>query len=478
MRYLLLVLFLSLHFNISAQNDIEKKRITYQVSDIIIKGNSVTKEKVIYRELLFSKGNFIAKDSITELIKQSKLNLLNTSLFNYVTIEYTISDNNIKIEIILEERWYFWPYPILEHADRNFSSWLERKDLSVVNYGLHFVKYNFRGNNEILKIKTRFGYKEQYQIYYNTPNLDKKRQTGLELNFDYFRQHEIAYSTYNNIQRFVKDNNNFLLTTIRAEAKFSFRNKYYTTQTLKLSYFNNTVQDTILELNNFFFYNGTKNISYIKLKYEVNSDKRDSKVYPLNGRLLSIGGFSLIDLYKNPKLFRNYGFTGQVSFFKKLYNRIYITTDNKIKKAFKIDNSYFNNKGLGYDNYLRGYEYYVIAGNSSYISLNNLKFEIIKPTIKKLSFVPMEKFKKIHYAVYANMFFDYGYVDNKIDYGYPTLDVNTYYTYNNSLENSFLYSFGVGLDLVTYYDKILRIEFSINKMKQTGLYLHFKAPIL
>ena len=37
--------------------------------------------------------------------------------------------------------------------------------------------------------------------------------------------------------------------------------------------------------------------------------------------------------------------------------------------------------------------------------------------------------------------------------------------------------YGVGLDFVTYYDKVIRVEFSTNKLNEFGFFLHFVQPI-
>lgn len=45
------------------------------------------------------------------------------------------------------------------------------------------------------------------------------------------------------------------------------------------------------------------------------------------------------------------------------------------------------------------------------------------------------------------------------------------------LQNSLLYGTGVGIDFVTYYDKVLRVEYGINGLGESGLFLHLVAPI-
>ena len=67
--------------------------------------------------------------------------------------------------------------------------------------------------------------------------------------------------------------------------------------------------------------------------------------------------------------------------------------------------------------------------------------------------------------MYLNIFSDIAYVEDN------------QFQLNNSLSNELLFGSGIGLDLVTYYDKVLRLEYSMNKMKETGFFVHFIAPI-
>jgi hypothetical protein len=46
----------------------------------------------------------------------------------------------------------------------------------------------------------------------------------------------------------------------------------------------------------------------------------------------------------------------------------------------------------------------------------------------------------------------------------------------NTLLNNFQYSAGIGLDLVTYYDQVFRIDFAINRYKEYGVFFHLETP--
>jgi hypothetical protein len=124
-------------------------------------------------------------------------------------------------------------------------------------------------------------------------------------------------------------------------------------------------------------------------------------------------------------------------------------------------------KSLGYYDFMRGFEYYVINGDDYYLVKNVMKFELLPKTISYLNFIPIKKFKKIHYACYINAFFDLGYAHEK----------NAEAMLLNNLSDQLLYSGGIGFDFVTYYDKIIRLEYSINSLNEKGFFVHFVAPI-
>ena len=121
------------------------------IRDIVVEGNKVTKEKIIFRELVFQKGDTIAKMELLSAFDRSRDNLKNLSIFNFVSFDAKhFPGNRIDVIISVTERWYIWPTPIFEIADRNFSAFLEDFDWSHTNYGLWLKWNNFRGRNELL----------------------------------------------------------------------------------------------------------------------------------------------------------------------------------------------------------------------------------------------------------------------------------------------------------------------------------------
>ena len=433
------------------------------VNKIILEGNKKTKDKIILRELNFSKGDTINIKNLQYKITESKNNLINTSLFNFVTIKYTISNSKIDFIVKVDERWYLWPYPIFEHADRNLSSFIHNRDWNRINYGIYFTKYNFRGRREILKIKLRAGYKEQYSLIYSLPFIDKNQKNGLTIETYYFRQHEIYYNTINNKLVYYKLYNKYLSKNFFQILSYNFRPKFFNTLNIQIGYNNISMHDSILSLNDKYLINNKTNMQYIFTNISFTKDFRNNKIYPLNGYYynvkLSKKGFGILSDFSIFKLTQN------IKYYKKIYNKIYFQTQLTIQNIFTKQIPYYFQDALGYENYLRGYEYYVIDGNRYFLTRSNIKYEIIPTTKKIIKIIPFDKFKKIHYSLYANIFFDSGYVNKN----------NT--NNNNYMQNTYLYSYGLGIDFVTYYDKVFRIEYSITKFGTSGIFLHLSSSI-
>lgn len=431
------------------------------VAKIVIAGNKTTKELIIRRELLINSGDTLIVKDFNHAIERSKKNLLNTALFNYVYINtFRESPTHMSVYVLLEERWYFWPYVIFEHADRNFSAFLNEKDWSRINYGLMLVKNNFRGRRETVKAKFRLGYKEQYQIYYDNPNLSKNQKHGLTTEITYFRQKQVQYLTLNDKPQQYSNFENYMLTHLNYNLTYYFRNKHYTVHKLSTIYTHASIADTIVSLNPNFFGNHKNQLRYFTLAYLMDHDKRDYKYYPLTGFnvtfMLARKGLNLFN-------------TDQVGIwdlqtaaygYYKIHNRWYTGTGGKIKLSTRKKQAYFIEEALGYDEFLRSFEYNLIDGQCYIINRAFLKYEVIPTRVKVIQSWGWSKFNKIHYALYSNVFFDHGYV----------YDVSP--DPSNKLPNHYLYSFGLGIDLVTYYDQVFRFEYSINPQGPDGFFIH------
>ena len=113
--YLYLIL-LSLGFSSVASQDLNES--LFKVSEITITGNKKTKKEVILRELVFQVGDSISPAELIEKIDDSKSNLYNTLLFNFVDILYQIDNFQNKFTVTLTTRYYIRQNPIFKIKKR------------------------------------------------------------------------------------------------------------------------------------------------------------------------------------------------------------------------------------------------------------------------------------------------------------------------------------------------------------------------
>jgi outer membrane protein assembly factor BamA len=433
------------------------------IKSISVIGNKKTRTEIILRELTLQEGDSIPESRMPAEVQRSKENLLNTSLFNFVEIFYK---SDVKeIAVIVSERWYIWPVPIFELVDRNLNEWLLKKDFSRINYGFSLVMYNFRGRNETLSLAFRNGYTRKYSLQYNIPYINKSKQQGVTFQFSYATNHEIAYNTFQNKLQYFRNDDENVLEEYYAGVQLNFRKALYSTSSFKIEYDRIRVSDSIPVLNPEYFNSGSAKQQYVGLAYFFREDHRDLVAYPLHGtyfdfeavkRGLGFYGDDVNQLYLSSS-FHWYG---------ELSKNIFFATGVKGKISGRANQPYDVARALGYGReYVRGYEYYVVNGQNFFLLKNNLKFRLLPPFVKKFNFIPSEKFSTIPFAFYLNLFYDVGYVRDR------------QFSKYNSLTNTWLPGYGVGIDFSSYYDIIIRVEYSINKFAEDGIFFHFTLSI-
>lgn len=460
-NFLLIVLMSCCLFSFSQ----EDSSLVNVVQEIKIIGNKTTQERIIVRELPFKLGDKISENQLQETLKRAQSNLLNTLLFNFVTLEPVYYDSiNISIYITVEERWYWWPTPIFEIQETNFNTWWQNKNLERINYGMLVVKENFRGRKERLSFNLQAGYTEKASINYKIPYINKKQTHGINIGLSYSRNHELTYATTNNVRNFYRNDNEYVLKQMGASIGYDIRPKLYNQHTFQLGYSEVNVADTIAFFNDNYLLNSDTETQFLSLGYGVKRDKRNFKSYPTLGYYWDFNaiknGLGVLDKDLNQVYF-----ISQVRKYWQLADRFYFSGMAKVKYTAQ-DGPYFLYGGLGYvNNLVRGYEYYVINGEHYGLTKAQLRYALVDNKIIKIKPLPFDKFNKVPFSVYVGTFFDAGYVDSKVNQT------------NNFLTNTTLYGGGISLDFVSYYDMVLRIEYSINKLNERGLFIHFVAPI-
>lgn len=444
------------------------------VRNITITGNKITKSYIIERELSFHPGDTISGSELLKKIDRSRDNLLNTSLFNFVTIlpscPYDTSlpaCRQIDIAVNVKERWYTWPAPIFEVYEPNFNTWWRNgHNLNRASYGFSLTRYNFRGRKETVALICRFGYSQQFGGQYSIPYLNIKRTIGITFTGTYTRNHEIAYATRFNKLVFYKDSETFMRGETSGSIMLSYRQGFYNRHTFDMRFTSLIIGDTIPELSADYFAAGKKRMDYFSVSYRFIRDRRDIRAYPLKGYYEEIEitkhGLGILK-EENLNLFY---LAANARIYVKLFPRIYGAAMLRGRLLPGEIPPYYHQRALGFSNYIRGYEYYVIDGQSYALAKVNFRYQLLKPHVFKFSFFPIEKFNTFHLAIYTGVFADAAYVDDRA----------SVVSDQNRLGNTLLFGYGAGIDFVTYYDLSCRVEYAFNRMGENGFFLHFGAP--
>ena len=439
---------------------------TFRVNSIEIEGNKLTKRETILRELSFQIGDNLTLDEFNEKLKQSKLNIGSQWLFNFVDIIPKYNQYEIDVNIEVVERWYVWPYPILEISERNFNVfWDSLKnsnytDFSRLNYGVFLNWYNFRGRNELLKLKFRKGYKEHYLFEYDIPYVNKSKTLGTIINVELFRMKEFHYKTTDNTLLYKSyDDQHFL--NWNSAFTLQYKKDLNLTHRLSIKHSWFEVPEDIQTLNPNFLGNERHSFEYSTLEYHYENEKRNSISYPTKGSFNEV----LISAHRGQNTdFNNFKIIAKTEKHFVLKPRWLIGNSIKAKAQTNTTLPYILNESLGFEDYLRGYEYYVIDGEHYTMIKTAIKYELVPKQKLDFPYLKMEQFKKSYYSFYFSIFADMGIV------------IDNQYADENILNNTLLFSQGISLDFVTYYDKLLRLEYSRNHLNEWGFFIHFSNP--
>ena len=121
---------------------------------------------------------------------------------------------------------------------------------------------------------------------------------------------------------------------------------------------------------------------------------------------------------------------------------------------------------MGYGNMqINGLEYYVIDGNIGTIAkaeIHHLIGSYSLPRKYGIAIVDKinNKLPEINYHFWLKAFTNLGYA-------YAEKPSNA-----SKLSNTLLRTFGVGLDIISIYDLVIKIDYSVNQLGDKGLYLH------
>ena len=427
---------------------------------ITLSGNKKTKDAIILREVPFAEGDTIAASELGKKLLLAKQQVVNTSLFIDVVVDMAATGNHhINVSITVKERWYLLPVPYFRLVDRNFNQWWteEHHSFSRVNYGLKIIQNNVSGRNDNAYLWLITGYNHQVAARYDIPFIDKSLHHGISVATSFLRQRELNYGTSPGNKQLFFDGDDYVRQQFRIEASYLYRPAVKTRHSFTLRLVDEKLSDTILKLNPNYFPYSRPHITYPVISYNLFYSDADNIVYPTKG---FVGDVSFVK-----KGFGKIMNLWQTSYHAKYTLPLYDKTQLQLQSAGILDlpfkQPFFNRQIVNYygDIFFRGLEYYVIDGVAATINRATLRQQVFTynfrnpVNIKNHNIIPVRFFLKA-----------YG------DAGYVYANKN-----ETRLNNKMLGTYGLGLDIVTIYDIVIRLEYSFNQWGQNNLYLHSKS---
>jgi hypothetical protein len=427
-----------------------------KISAIEITGNKKTKDYIVKRELPYKVGDLLSKDNLDSLNIVSQQQLFNTALFLETNVSSEILDSaSAKIKIQLKERWYFFPIPYFRWVDRNFNQWWNESNRSLerVNYGINFRQANATGNNDKLTIGYITGYMHQAVLRYQLPFIDKQLKYGMGLGWAQFNQKELNYATVGNKQVFLRTED-LIRKGYRGNVNLTYRPNLFERHAFQVGIGNESISDSAFAIAPNFLPNHKKSFSYIDLNWSYSKVRFDYNAYPTKGASTEI---ALAQRFSKESNLSAIQFR-QIVAHRIAPNRFIFAESLTIGRTMQKSN-YSDRKLMGYGlMQMNGLEYYVVDGHAATLFKAAIhqkigSYTVINPLTKK--FLPAVK-----YTFWIKAFSQLGYVyspeKNKA----------------NPLANSLLRTAGIGIDLISIYDFVLNMEYSINQLGDKGLYLH------
>ncbi len=431
-----------------------------KINAINVTGAKRTKTYIILREMQFKTGDTIRKSNLAANFSQARNQIYNTSLFTEVKLDSVYLDSNsIVVNVHVRERWYIYPTPEFQITDRSYNEWIKvyNANLNRVVYGVKFVHNNFSGRNDKLRIFLLNGYARNIAIRYSNPYSNTRLNQGFGFSAGFTQNREINYKTTYQNKLLQYKIPGFVRNGFGVSAFISNRNGFFKSHSFSASLNYLIVSDSVITKYNPSYFNDSSRYQfYPAIGYNFAYVNTNNNNYPQKGEVYTLGisktGTKFTGGINNFTIAAGYSkfITHPHHFFSA------IQTSGFVKLPF--NQAYINRRAMGFGNfYLRGLENYVIDGVAAGIakysfSKKVLAFNIPVPFhIKALPNIPFKIFAK----VYADA--GYSYINNE---------------FTSNLNNRMLYSSGFGLDILTFYDINIKLEYSFNQLGQNGLFLH------
>ena len=474
MRYRFIYLLIVTFFCLSANAQYRVPQVTdstmaYYIANVVVQGNKKTKNYIVIRDITFAKGDSILPQALDEALKRSQQNIFNTALFIEVKLDAIRNPKNrqdITIFVTVKERWYIFPNLEFKLYDKNYKEWVNvyNADISRVQYGVRFVHNNLSGRRDVLRLNIINGFSKELSFSYAQPYTDKDLKHGFSIIGGYKSSIGVNYAdsvnaglprqlcascTKPNFRLFSQQN-------YFVGVGYNYRISNYANHGTSITFINNTIADTVAKKNPNYYTGNILTANILDINYTYSYGKLDYFAYPTVGSTFRVGA-RMRFASKGANQLLLFSFIGKnVALRKRLFFGSTLSTSLKLMPSpYNYNN--LKSSNLEIPN-LRGLEQYLIYNTFDVGLRNSFRFNFID-----------KKYKLGLHQKYFDVVPIKAYLRPFADFGYAYLNT-TYYNNYSRLNNKLLYTYGIGLDVVTIYDFVIRIDYSFNQLEQRGLF--------
>ncbi|WP_227761714.1 POTRA domain-containing protein [Hymenobacter sp. 15J16-1T3B] len=433
-----------------------------RIAQILFVGNAVTKERVLRAELDIREGDTLAAADVARRLERNRRRLFNLQLFNQVNLQLACRNGELIVLYGVQERWYTFPVPIFSFADRNFRSWLDRPDRwRRLDYGVHVVRTNFRGRNEQLYGNLQLGFNRKYELFYVRPGLGRHR-LGFSAGASLYQARAVDYTTRRDSLKAYRADNEFPIQRWYLTGGLRWRRTVQRLTTLELYYYQERITDSVRRLNPEYFLNATRR-SYVDVVLSRTLNQRNTFAYPLTGSFLQASLTQRV-FFSSPSPPITTALLTYARYFSLGHGFYYSAgAEGRLRLSRRL--AYADSRALGYRQALvRGYDAYVVDGRHYGVLRQGLSLRVFDAGRLNLPVLNDPRLDRIPLVLYANVFTDAGFVAER---SVPV---------PNRLPNELLASAGIGLHLVTYYDRVFTLEYTRTIHGFGGLFARTEFP--
>ncbi|MFH0733993.1 MAG: POTRA domain-containing protein [bacterium] len=425
-----------LYINNYAQSDslILSKNAVLKVDSILIEGNNITKDFVIFRELTIKPGDLVSGATVD----YNSERVFSLGLFNKVILYFNKQQNPEKNNLVIhvEESWYIYPIPFVQLRD---------KDLSRSSYGLYITYKNFRGRNEEIKTKISLGYDPTYYVEYYNPLIIESWDISFSTALTYqtiLNKSKIAEKMYGEEFSYKYRKVDFIFGK-----RLNPFNTVYSIFGFKYLDAPADINKNILASNSSIDRVFSAGLSYVR-------DTRDLKQFAGSGiygsASLTHFGFGIKNISYNI-LYADY------RQYQNVISNFILKWRGTYRHTFGENIPFYDQSYLGNGEYVRGHKNDLREGNNSILSSVELVYPVVKNWNISLD-LPLlpKKLTSARVGIYLSSFADAGIIYNNGDrIKIPNFDAG----------------YGVGMTILVLPFNAIRFEYAFNKYKKSEFIL-------